>query len=630
MNDKVLKGLTIYDLIAFGCTFIIGILALIFMSHVDQMKTNHDIFPFYNTIFSSDDPIVLGEWPGTQSGSYKDGSLHKRRCHKREYRCTNVSSTSSVSIKKWKGKTFSANTSISFDYLFNNTVPFGDECPSGKKKCGLLDTMDNVLCLDEKKECPINFMLFSNSPEKPEGYDYNFEKIALNDMTYLHYTNQAVDRHILSTHFTLSDDDKVCANPENYNSPYIHSVLDNYKYGCNEINGTLFHPFYEKLDTVLKYNLYEENGIISKVSRVKGYPVSYFRSQYTSLFFSPFIGYDKNCLANYPDSFNKVERQKSKQKVINILEIISFVLLIIEIGLYIFMIVHNRGIDLELNVKWPFAIGSTVLGGTELGLLLSLMSVNYDNLCFDEFNTKLLWYYARYHSEMTIFVLLKMIFLFAQVLAFLIFGIYYLIAEKQWTVSYSSNKKEKFVPKETNMADLKYTQQPTPSETKTDTKEEPTSNETKKTEPEKTDDISDFKYTQPQNTNDMNDNTNTEPQKQPVNSNNMNILNYEQQQQPVNSNEMNNCNYPQQQEINSNNMNGYQYGQQQISSNDMTTFNYGQQQQINSNDMNTFNYPTQHEINSNNMNTFNYGQQQNQYTFPYPPVNNNYNGGYQS
>ena len=290
------------------------------------------------------------------------------------------------------------------------------------------------------------------------------------------------------------------------------------------------------------------------------------------------------------------------------------------------MIVHNRGIDLELNVKWPFAIGSTVLGGTELGLLLSLMSVNYDNLCFDEFNTKLLWYYARYHSEMTIFVLLKMIFLFAQVLAFLIIGIYYLIAEKQWTVSYS--KTEKFVPKETNMADLKYTQQPTPSETKTETKQEPTSNETKKTEPEKTDDISDFKYTQPQNTNDMSDNKNTESKKQPVNSNNMNSFNYEKQQ-PVNSNELNNCNYPQQQEINSNNMNGYNYGQQQISSNDMNTFNYGQQQPISSNDMNTYNYPQQHPVNPNNMNTLNYGQQ-NQYTFPYPPVNNNYNGGYQS
>ena len=132
------------------------------------------------------------------------------------------------------------------------------------------------------------------------------------------------------------------------------------------------------------------------------------------------------------------------------------------------MIVHNKGIDLELKVKWPFAIGSTVLGGIELGLLLAMMSMNYDNVCFDEFNTKLLLYYARYHSEMEIFVLLKMIFLFAQVLAFLIIGIYYLIAEKQWTVSYS--KTEKFVPKETNMADLKYTQQPTPSETKTETK----------------------------------------------------------------------------------------------------------------------------------------------------------------
>ena len=625
MNNKVLNGLTIFDLIAFGCTFIIGILALIFLNHVDQMKTNHDIFPFYDTIFSSDDPIVLGEWPGTQSGSYKDGTLHTRRCRRREYRCTNVSSTSSVTIKKWKGKTFSTNTSISFDYLFNNTVPFGEECPAGKKKCGLLDTMNNVLCLDEKEQCPINLMLFSNSPEKPEEYNYTFGKIALNDMTYLHYTNQAVDKHIITSHFTLSDD-KVCAKPENYNSPYVHSVLDNYKYGCTEINGTLFHPFYEKLDTVLKYNLYEENGIISKVSSVKGYPISYFKTQYTSLYYSPFIGYDKKCLANYPDSFNKVERQKSKQKVINILEIVSFVLLIVEIGLYIFMIVHNKGIDLELKVKWPFAIGSTVLGGIELGLLLAMMSMNYDNVCFDEFNTKLLLYYARYHSEMEIFVLLKMIFLFAQVLAFLIIGIYYLIAEKQWTVSYS--KTEKFVPKETNMADLKYTQQPTPSETKTETKQEPTSNETKKTEPEKTDDISDFKYTQPQNTNDMSDNKNTESKKQPVNSNNMNSFNYEKQQ-PVNSNELNNCNYPQQQEINSNNMNGYNYGQQQISSNDMNTFNYGQQQPISSNDMNTYNYPQQHPVNQNNMNTLNYGQQ-NQYTFPYPPVNNNYNGGYQS
>ena len=90
--------------------------------------------------------------------------------------------------------------------------------------------MNNTLCLDIGEECPINFIVFSGNI--PTGYNYTFKRERYDSSTlYIYYTNEAIDRYILTSKFKLSDG-LVCFDNQRYYSPYSHSVLDEYNYGC--------------------------------------------------------------------------------------------------------------------------------------------------------------------------------------------------------------------------------------------------------------------------------------------------------------------------------------------------------------------------------------------------------------
>ena len=298
MNDKFQLILSLFEEGVLIIAMIISNISIVKILNITILKTNDEIYSFFD-LSSEGNPISLGTWPGTKSGSHSRLTLitSTSPCFSVDKNCVNVKSTPSVPITKWKGKQFTVHSSYSYDDLYAKTVPYGSSCPSGKKQCGILDTMNNTLCMEDYEECPINLMIFSNSPTKPEKYDYDFKTVLYNNTinnVYLHYTNQAVDRYIITSKWTVSDDD-VCIHPNDYNSHYKNCILDNYHYTCRSVYGVETNHFYQKIDTYDKYNLYEENGIIDELNKAEWYPISNFNFQRTSLYFCPFIGYDRQC-----------------------------------------------------------------------------------------------------------------------------------------------------------------------------------------------------------------------------------------------------------------------------------------------------------------------------------------------
>ena len=54
------------------------------------------------------------------------------------------------------------------------------------------------MCIDKDKKCPINMIIMKNSSEPPTEYKYTFKSIIFNDGSYLYYTNEAIDHHIVA------------------------------------------------------------------------------------------------------------------------------------------------------------------------------------------------------------------------------------------------------------------------------------------------------------------------------------------------------------------------------------------------------------------------------------------------
>ena len=75
--------------------------------------------------------------------------------------------------------TNSSMEQFTYEYLLKHySVENGEECPTGTKGCGILDTTGHILCLPENLgKCPLNDIIFTNSWLTLKNYDsYNLDK----------------------------------------------------------------------------------------------------------------------------------------------------------------------------------------------------------------------------------------------------------------------------------------------------------------------------------------------------------------------------------------------------------------------------------------------------------------------
>ena len=100
---------------------------------------------------------------------------------------------SSTNLDTYRNKYFYIKRENLLTFQKNLIVPDYKPCPKGKKKCGILDSLGNILCLNESEKCPINNIIINNN-EKMDGYN-SFE---LNEGKYFHFTNRFTDNHIIS------------------------------------------------------------------------------------------------------------------------------------------------------------------------------------------------------------------------------------------------------------------------------------------------------------------------------------------------------------------------------------------------------------------------------------------------
>ena len=69
------------------------------------------------------------------------------------------------------------------------------------KKCGILDTLGNIMCIPENDECPINDLVIDERSKKDEYINKNYKVGYLNNLTqnyYIYYRNDQIDKEIIA------------------------------------------------------------------------------------------------------------------------------------------------------------------------------------------------------------------------------------------------------------------------------------------------------------------------------------------------------------------------------------------------------------------------------------------------
>lgn len=326
----------------------------------------------------------FGVWPGTVygcncTGSYYDvlSKCHKKVCRKsctakmKRNKCHTVKEKKPVEIFLWgdiKGCKDSSYWDIDFtyEYLLKNSVKKDENCESGFHKCGILDTLGQIMCIPDSYSCPTNLLLVSKDIKPPSEYSQiTVNTFSLDNGKYIHYSNEATNNKVIIS-FKLSDGD-VCVNPGEYNSESTPFILDYYEsYGCKtKIKGSYFDDRYEYIDEMNKYSLYQANGILGQVSDFKGYPVEELRTVTTKLYTINYSGIDKQCFFD-----KKITKKKLKDAYSSLKNIDNDIIPVIisSVCLLLFIL----GVLLKLRKVYDSGIVNIVFSSFIICFVLSL------------------------------------------------------------------------------------------------------------------------------------------------------------------------------------------------------------------------------------------------------------------
>ena len=350
--------------------------------------------------------LIIDKFPGTVSGcdclgkkSSRIPNNHRNRvtrssCSRNETRagCRDINEIESINFYSWDSNIFCVNyNENNYEYYLKLSVGEGEKCPNGFKQCGILDTLKNIMCINESLPCPINKILINNESTYSED-DINFNTIELNDNKYLHYTNENYNGNILSN-LKLSEGGFPCYNPLRYNTilpQYI--LLDNFEdFICiDEFDNSFYDERYQKLDSITKKQLYEENSLYNSIIRLPNYP-EYSLYSDISLYVRNFFGINKHCLTseNYKLSADIIQDFTDDHKIsknINIAYICINPLCIILFLISYFCLIGDRFKGLKCFLIFHGVNCFVLL----VSLILAFVSINFlkdikfSSTCFDE------------------------------------------------------------------------------------------------------------------------------------------------------------------------------------------------------------------------------------------------------
>ena len=266
--------------------------------------------------------LSFGRWEGTIKGCGNKDTLSVKKLEKETCDSNEeiLQSISARNIYSYKGITICAETKEEYlDLLLKGSIIKSNvECMKGKKNCGYIDTLNNILCINIDEECPINFIEFSDEPPKNVS---NLNEIKGNGINFYFsnnpYPNSNKIPKIISS-FRIGDS-YLCSIPSLYKPNIDLFELEVFKNGKDHSIECILSDFlqrtvrdtqrYEKFDEIDNYMLYEENQIINAIQNSNlinyGFNINNYKNNILYLYGRTHLGFDKECLDNRQTKFNK-------------------------------------------------------------------------------------------------------------------------------------------------------------------------------------------------------------------------------------------------------------------------------------------------------------------------------------
>lgn len=288
-------------------------------------------------------PLLIDNYQGTKEGCLSGGVLTKGRCSlwtKMFYSYKEIPSYDPVNIYTLYGNVLCVTIKeLNYTELIKKgNIIVGKNCSSGYKKCGIIDTSNNIYCVNETEACPINDIVINEETTHDNYISLQFR----NSGKYLHYTNEKSEGNILTTWFKISEGSP-CTHPYEINTKYVQYSLeiDYDNYTCKTSTGeSLTDLRYHELTSYKKSTLYSENIInVDKLEQFPKYTLDIPIQVYTM----KYLGLKGDCdISLFNDNNNSYE------SISNIFHVIIMIFCRFSSGYFIFISV------VKISKSWDF------------------------------------------------------------------------------------------------------------------------------------------------------------------------------------------------------------------------------------------------------------------------------------
>ena len=246
--------------------------------------------------------LIDDYWPGTIEGCLCK-TIFKGNCKSQissSKTCTDIKSIDKFHYKLWKNKYLCAlRLPTNYIDIYNKR----DSCHADEKKCGILDSTGNLLCIPNEFSCPINYLKIISNQEYNRNIDKyrnvsNLKIINYTDHEKLLYSNMNNNGKIL-VEFRISQSTP-CADPdyENHEDNEIYILDKFYKRNkCfSEISGKKLDERYVYLDNYNYSSLVYDNGLINLLKKLPFFPLETSLNHSVNLYMRNYIGYKTACI----------------------------------------------------------------------------------------------------------------------------------------------------------------------------------------------------------------------------------------------------------------------------------------------------------------------------------------------
>ena len=312
------------------------------------------------------DYLLSNYFPGNYKGcncylsktpTYANKIIFNKTCSENEIEndCYNIQENDYLQLKFWRNQTICIQR-MNYTYwdLYNKKLIKKNKCPNNYISCGIIDTIGNLLCLQENETCPISSFNFTQN-DKLNEINENYTRIDFNDnytMTFLKGNSKGKN----SVNF-FTNTHSMCDEP-------MRGLFGQNRYVLNKLKGERFcskksnhydlfnidnnNTFYDRrFDIVDKYKsdiFFEENNLTNLIRSFSTYP-PILKINENNLFSINYFGIEDKCMLNQSDI--KINQEKlffphisDNKKKIGFICFLSFLYLLIcsfSFGLYCFI-----------------------------------------------------------------------------------------------------------------------------------------------------------------------------------------------------------------------------------------------------------------------------------------------------